>query len=148
MQEVNKAKLLNNIDAVRKSAFLALRPCLPRLRLTSMPALTLIQGNLFTGEGALPLVKFSISFLISWECATSSCWSKYTTPHIFVYLKGRKEHHFFLSAVDNTIQDFPLCLFINQVDPNRIRFWIEVVEGVKLETKKQRVEIADPLLHQ
>ena len=63
-------------------------------------------------------------------------------------MQRREEHHLLLRAVDDPVQDLPLGLLVDQVDPDRVRLGVQVVEGVELEAEQQRVEVTDPLLHQ
>ena len=69
---------------------------------------------------------------------------KHHSPH----LKGGKEHHLLLRAVDLLVQQLPLGLLVDEVDPDGVTLGVEVVEGVELEPEEERVEVSDSLLHQ
>ena len=67
---------------------------------------------------------------------------------ILIYLKSGKEHHLLLGAIDALVENLPLGLLEDEVDPHRVSLGVEVVEGVELEPQEERVKVPDALLHQ
>ncbi len=58
-----------------------------------------------------------------------------------------EQHHLLLSAVDALVQELPLGLLVDQVDPHCVVLEVEVVERVVLKPQQEDVELSDALLH-
>ena len=71
-----------------------------------------------------------------------------TAEYICAYLQRAEEHHLLLRAVNALVENLPLGLLVDQVDPDGVAPGVEVIEGVELEPEEERVKVPDSLFHQ
>lgn len=51
------------------------------------------------------------------------------------YLQSREQHHLLLRALNLLVEDLPLGLLVDLVDPDGVVLRVQVVEGVVLEAE-------------